>query len=105
EVRRSDLEEADIDESESLVEGLGELFDPARLLGAATFEIHGESTQAGRTAVSVLARPRRRSIEIVEIWGCDSYELAVDRERGVLLKVVGRLGDETAATITVEAIT
>jgi hypothetical protein len=92
------------DEAESLAEGLFDLFDPAPLLGSASFELRGELTQAGRPAASVLAQPRRQPIEIGYLWGCEAYELAVDLERGVLLHVVGRIGGEAAGTIAVEEI-
>jgi hypothetical protein len=96
--------EDDVYEADSLAAELADLFDPAPLLGSVTFEILSDSTHAGRPAASVLARPRRQPIEIGSIWGCNAYELAIDLERGVLLRVVGRIGDESAGTIAVEEI-
>jgi hypothetical protein len=93
----------DTDDEESLALRLARLFDPAPLLGVALFELVGETTRAGRSALSVIARPRRHEIDI-GFWGCDAYELAVDAERGVLLGVVGQIGDEIASTIVVEEI-
>jgi hypothetical protein len=99
EVVINDPEDNDLEERESLAVGYFDLFDPAPLLGAATFELLDQSTQAGRKSVITLAQPRRQPIEIANIWGCDVYELAIDLDRGVLLRVVGRIGGESAGTI------
>lgn len=70
------------------------LLDPAGLIGACSFELLGRVSLAGREAILLRATP----LEEVEPFafyhlglGGDAYELAVDAERGVLLRYVALL--------------
>jgi outer membrane lipoprotein-sorting protein len=86
-------------------EGSGEglfLFSPARLLAAVEFEALDETQFAGRRVIRVRARPRdgrHHELHFGHAPGADEYELLVDAERGVLLRVAAYLdGDEFAIT-------
>jgi len=73
--------------------------DPSVFIPGLTFELLGETDVAGRRALRVVGRPRvGRSISRHELFrlapGADEYELAVDAEVGVLLRVLARLDGE-----------
>jgi outer membrane lipoprotein-sorting protein len=73
--------------------------DPSPLIPALAFELSDETEVAGRRALQVLARPRGDAPDLRHTLfrlaaGADEYELAVDRERGVLLRAVARFGGE-----------
>ncbi len=71
------------------------LLDPALLLGSLDFEIIGERTGAGRGGIVVRATlreledPHRQGHYLPE--GADDFELLVDVERGILLRLEARL--------------
>jgi len=86
--------EGEDDSSRSTVTGSGEvLLTPSKLLGALQFEPTGEGVRAGRAVVRARAKPdpdlNRADLRGLSDfgWGADAYELEVDVERGVLLRV------------------
>jgi outer membrane lipoprotein-sorting protein len=76
------------------------LLDPGQLLGSAELELAGESTVAGRRSVLVRAQPRDRSLLFPDyglLHHASEKELAIDAERGVLLRVRHLLDGEPYA--------
>ena len=98
------------EEDESIGHGgqteLDYLLDPARLLPSLDLEPAGRTTRAGRDALAVRATPRRDG----DFFGPglpaggDEHELAVDAERGVLLRAVSRLDGEEFWRVDVDEI-
>lgn len=92
-------------ESERLPE-TGAFLHPARLLAGLELEPLGRTTVRGREAVQVRARPRPRAswddfgdFDIFGVpLGADEYELALDAERGVLLRATASLRGRVFAT-------
>jgi hypothetical protein len=87
----------DVDDSvESADDRLDVMLDPACLVGLLDLEPRGRARRAGRNALRVLARPRRptggRDAWDIEALGegADEYELEIDAERGVLLRLEAR---------------
>jgi outer membrane lipoprotein-sorting protein len=87
----------------ALGSGVGQQYehflDPSVFIPALTFELVDETEVAGRRALRVLGRPRTgRSNSRSELFrlapGADEYELAVDVQVGVLLRVLARLDGE-----------
>jgi len=77
----------------SIAEGARLLFDPAPLIGALRLRLAGEITVAGRPAYRVLGQPRWQGSTwtFFHLGEGDELELAVDRERGVVLRSAARL--------------
>ncbi len=79
-------------------EELGPLLDPALVLGSLDFERIGERQGAGRDGVVVRATPReledpyRQGHYLPD--GADDFQLLVDAERGILLRLEARLDGE-----------
>ncbi len=65
-----------------------ELLDPATFLPGFDFRIAGDAEVAGRSSLAVDATPRRRGAGPTDLfpYGADALTLAVDRERGVVLR-------------------
>jgi hypothetical protein len=78
------------------------------LLGSLSFEPGRDTKVAGRAAAVAIARPRRDEHELhssglFRIGAGDEYELAIDRETGMLLRVVVRhRGEDVSRTEVVE---
>jgi outer membrane lipoprotein-sorting protein len=73
--------------------------DPSGLIPGLTFEPLDETIVAGRRALRVFARPRGGKSDsphqVLRLGvGADEYELAVDVERGVLLRALARVDGE-----------
>jgi hypothetical protein len=69
----------------------GLLWEPNVLIPEMWFEPGTETTVASRKAISVEAKPRLTSHDyVVAIPWADAYELAIDVERGVLLRLASR---------------
>jgi len=100
------------DGSRNHVGGVGEvalrLLEPSHVLAALRLEAAGEVRAAGRTALRVRATDRGREDTAMLFfqlgYGADSYELAVDRERGVLLRTAALLDGEPFAITEVTEI-
>jgi outer membrane lipoprotein-sorting protein len=77
------------------------LLAPAPLMGLLHFEPAGSAERAGRRVLRVAARPRERldlpGLSLAR--GADDYELEVDAERGVLLRVNARFGGQELSVI------
>jgi outer membrane lipoprotein-sorting protein len=68
------------------------LLDPALLISDLALEIRGRTQAAGREAVAIDATPRHPLHHSPPLpWGATGHELAVDAERGVLLRVASSL--------------
>ncbi|MGH3010566.1 MAG: hypothetical protein ACRDMY_01785 [Gaiellaceae bacterium] len=69
------------------------VLDPTGVLGACAFELAGSEVVAGRDAILLRARPLEAdSFALGDLGpGADVYELAVDAERGILLRSVALL--------------
>lgn len=83
------------------------LLDPAFLLASHALEPLHETTHAGRKAVVVRATYRKgksRAYEPMFWTTADSYQLTVDRERGILLRYAAILDDEEFAVASVDAV-
>jgi len=81
--------------------------DPAPLLAGLTLEPGGRTQVAGREAILVRAVPRPRPFRTEHealLTGADRYELALDAERGTLLRSVSFLDDEAATRLEVVEI-
>jgi outer membrane lipoprotein-sorting protein len=93
-----------------LADSYGDLWEPWRIAGHLVLEVTGETEQAGRKAWLVRAVPRpdpdgRSAFELHGLGtGADEYELAVDKERGVLLRVRSSFRGEDFSRIEVEAV-
>ena len=74
------------------------LLDPAPLLAGCDVELLGEARQAGRDALRVRLLPRPAADPILQPpllgQGADEFEVLVDAERGVLLRVAARIAGE-----------
>lgn len=78
------------------------LLDPAPLLSLLRFEPRGEVTLAGRSAIALAATQRpgdtMDDFALGQLGlGADAYTLAVDRERGVLLRAASLIDEEEFA--------
>src|SRR4051794_18281421 len=73
-----------------------ELLEPAMFLPGFELRIVGETEAAGRRAIDVAATPRPRGPGPVELfpYGADALALAVDRERGVILRFEASAGGD-----------
>lgn len=69
-------------------------WEPNLLIPEMWLEPDGVRRVAGREAVIVRGRPRWTSHDFVILTPADSYELAVDKERGVLLSMMLLFGGE-----------
>ena len=71
------------------------LFSPLMIPAGAEVELGGPSTVAGRAGIAVHASPRKK-VEVIGLGlgagGADEFELVVDSERGILLRIEARLG-------------
>jgi outer membrane lipoprotein-sorting protein len=71
-------------------QGIEHLLDPAPLLGALKFKLLGRSTVAGRDAIRLQAQPRANvghSFALIQLGReAEEYEVAIDAERGVILR-------------------
>lgn len=87
-------------------------FDPDGIAGLPSLledldlKVEGRVSQAGRQAVRLVGTP----IEEWEYdpeplwWGADEYELLVDAERGVILRLASRLGGKDFDALEVEEV-
>jgi outer membrane lipoprotein-sorting protein len=96
-------QEVSIDE---LVDEQPELFAPLALVPAYDLELTGETSVAGRACRSLRGIPRESGPPHVGIGalGADEIELAVDDERGVVLRFVARFEGEPYQLVEVEQI-
>jgi len=81
--------------------------DPAPLTAGLTLEPAGHVDVAGRDAILVRAVPRPRPFRAEQealLAGADRHELAVDAERGTLLRTVSFLDDEPAQRLEIVEI-
>lgn len=83
-------------ESQSMRPIGDELLDAAAFLPGFDFQIAVATEVAGRPAITVDATPRPRGAGPVDLfpYGADALSLAVDRERGVLLRFVASSAGE-----------
>jgi outer membrane lipoprotein-sorting protein len=82
-----------------------ELLQPIGIVPAAAFEVLGEGTVAGRPTTRVRATPRSVPAALHALGiGADEIELAVDRERGVLLRTEARFEGETFRVVEAASI-
>ena len=83
-----------------------ELLDPAAFLPGFDLRIMGETAVAGRPALEVAGKPRPRGAAPVELfpYGADDLRLAVDRERGVILRFEASAVDEPIRRLVVTEI-
>jgi outer membrane lipoprotein-sorting protein len=103
------VEHSNEDEPEvgtSIAEEAVLLFDPAVLIGALKLEPTGEVTVAGRRAHRVVGRPRggHASWNLLHLGGGDEFDLAVDSERGVLLRAAARFEEQESQVTEVSEI-
>lgn len=86
--------EPDVDAGDILNRApMREMWDPARLIPLLTFDSPVRVECIQREALRVRAIARRPEDEDPEIWpGAEEYELVVDAERGILLRLSARLG-------------
>ena len=93
-------------ESQSMRPVGDELLDPAAFLPGFDFQIVGETEIAGRAAIAVDAIPRPRGAGPVDLfpYGADALMLAVDRERGVILRFEAGAGGEPIRRLKVTEI-
>jgi hypothetical protein len=84
-------------------EWASDLLDPSGIPASALLEPRGSATQAGRAALRVAAAPKREPLWIAGLGPCDEFELLVDAQVGVLLRVEGRIEDEAVATVELES--
>ena len=87
------------------------LFEPARLMASLVLEHAGSGEVAGRPALLAVARPRPVHGDHELSWvlheigaGADEWELAVDAELGVLLRVEARRGGRTFRRVEVREL-
>jgi hypothetical protein len=93
-------------------EELAIMLDPTPLLGLLRFRVTGRAVIAGRPVVVAEALPRlgrprapERSFQLHSLgWGAERYELSVDEQLGVLLRVVALRDDEPFREVTTLAI-
>jgi hypothetical protein len=82
------------------------LWDPALLVAELSLELGGSANVAGREGILLRARPRPtlrpdgQDFILLEEGG-DRYELVIDAERGVVLRLIGELDGER---MTVEEV-
>jgi len=91
----------------SVGECLRPYVDPAPLSAGLTLELAGRAEVAGRDAILVRAVPRPRPFRAEQealLTGADRHELAVDAERGTLLRTVSFFDDEPAQRLEVVEI-
>lgn len=97
------------EESQNILAGaaMREVWDPAHLVPLLIFDQASHATFRARDAIQVLARPRQHADETASIpWpGSDEYELIVDTERGVLLRLGARVAGQEFASQEVEWVT
>lgn len=98
---QGDIRSGIVNASEST--GIGERFtwllDAATLLGVVSFQPLGEGSVAGRATWRVRARPRNnagagRIVPLFGLGGVGVYDLDIDAERGVILRVEARIDEE-----------
>jgi outer membrane lipoprotein-sorting protein len=78
------------------------LLDPSVVLPLLELEVRGQTTGAGRDAIEVHGTPRNAAaFDIPMPVGATEYELLVDAERGVLLRVASLLDGVSFDTIEV----
>src|SRR3954452_2559020 len=84
----------------------GELLDAAGFLPGFDLRVAAETEAAGRPAIAVEATPRPRGPGPVELfpYGADALSLAVDRERGVILRFEASAGGEPIRRLEVTEI-
>lgn len=84
------------------------LLETATLSAAYDLEVAGDTTVAGRDGIVVRGRPRHpgapRVVAEALVLGSDEIEVVVDRERGVLLAVEGRLDGEAFSRLFTDEI-
>jgi hypothetical protein len=93
-------------------EELAIMLDPTPLLGLLRFRVTGRAVIAGRAAIVAEAMPRLgpsraqgRSFRLHSLGsGAERYELSVDEQLGVLLRVVALRDDEPFREVTTLAI-
>ena len=83
-----------------------ELLDPATFLPGFDFRIAGDTEVAGRPALAVGATPRPRGAGPADLfpYGADALSLAVDRERGVILRFEASSAGEAIRRLEVSEI-
>jgi len=90
------------EEAPEVGSGIGEqfryLFDPASIIGGLRFQPVGRTRIADRTGISVHAVARETDDPYWALrhlpHGADDYELVVDDERGVVLRLAARFGGD-----------
>jgi outer membrane lipoprotein-sorting protein len=83
------------------------LLAPAQLLPGLELEPQGETELAGRRAIRVGGRPRRTPRDDIRpglALGADAYELTIDAESGILLRVAAYRDGEAFATTEITEI-
>lgn len=84
------------------------LLDPAGLIGACSFEALGRVKVAGREAILLRATPLEEEVESFAFHqlglGGDAYGLAVDAERGILLRSIAFLEGEEVDRLEVREV-
>ncbi len=85
------------------------LLVPYALLADFALQIEGRTTVAGRDAITIRARPAPSSEDAVHRGlslgaGADEYVVAIDAERGALLRVEARLGGEPFSILEVNEV-
>ena len=83
-----------------------ELLDPATFLPGFEFRIAGDTEVAGRAAIAVEATPRPRGAGPVDLfpYGADALSIAVDRERGVILRFEASAAEQPIRRLEVTEI-
>ena len=85
-------------------EWASDLLDPSGIPASALLEPRGTATQSGRATIRVVAKLKREPLWIAGLGPCDEFELLVDVEVGVLLRVEGRIDGRTVATVELERV-
>jgi hypothetical protein len=85
-----------------------QLLRPELLVSALRLELVGAGLQAGRRAIAVRGRPRRRGEHLDALTplpqGADTHDLMVDAETGIVLRVASEIDGEPFAIAEVEEI-
>ncbi|HSJ72818.1 MAG TPA: hypothetical protein VK904_00755, partial [Miltoncostaeaceae bacterium] len=85
-----------------------QLLQPELLVSALRLELVGSGLQAGRRAIALRGRPRRRGDHLEMLMplarGADAHDLMVDAERGILLRIASEIDGEPFAITEVEEV-
>ena len=82
------------------------LFDPAVLIPVLELTATGDTVVAGRRALVVEATPRLPAQPPIDLvpQGCDGVTLAIDAERGVVLRLEARLAGDPVRALEITAV-